>query len=361
MRWLDLVHRWTGGLVGLLLSLLGLSGAILVHRDLWTIAPHKGDALMQDTGRIAEAVTAMMQDPVHRPEMITFASADFGLNRLAYRQGAGAYADQAGTILTRWDSPWARPELWLTDFHKTLFAGETGHAVIGCAGLAGLLFVVTGIILWWRTRRTFEFRLLPKRMSRPAIVRQHRDLGIVVAPLLLLSFTTGSILVFRPLSSVLLGPGAAKAIALAAKPPVGKPVAMGETLDWGTMIRRARTRFPDAGFRSLSLPRKNNGLITLRMKHPWEWLPNGRTTLWFAADTGALVGARDASAAPRQVQGYNMLFPLHAGKVGGLAFRIVMTLSGIALTLLGSLTMWTFWFKRSQTMPAVRRPVKKLS
>jgi len=29
------LHRWTGGLIGLLLAALGLSGAILAHKDVW--------------------------------------------------------------------------------------------------------------------------------------------------------------------------------------------------------------------------------------------------------------------------------------------------------------------------------------
>ena len=36
-------------------------------------------------------------------------------------------------------------------------------------------------------------------------------------------------------------------------------------------------------------------------------------------------------------------FPLHAAKVGGLAYRLVMTVSGLALTLLGTLAVVTFW------------------
>lgn len=355
MHWIDLAHRWTGGLIGLLLAMIGLSGSILIHRDLWTIVQHKADAPVRDTSLIARAITAIMADPVNRPEMITFASDGFGVDRLAYRHDAGAYADQSGKVLVRWDSHWVRPELWLADFHQNLFSGETGHTVVGCLGVAGLFFVLSGIFLWWRTRRTFELRVLPKRLSRPAIVRHHRDLGIVIAPLLLLSFTTGAILVFRPLSSMLLGPGAAVVIAKAAKPPKAGPAKLARHLDWEAVIRESRQRFPNAAFRSLSLPRKDSGLITIRMKQPWEWLPNGRTTLWFAADTGAIVEARDAARSPSQVQAYNLLYPLHAGKVGGLAYRLVMTASGLGLTLLGTLAVWTFWFRRG---PHVMRPAR---
>lgn len=351
MKLLDTLHRWSGGLIGLLLALVGLTGAILVHRDAWVALPHAADRQVQDTGVLAATVHKLMADPARRPQSITFANADFGLDRLSYKGGAGAYVTQAGEPVLAWESQWERPELWLSDFHKHLFAGDGGEAVIGIAGLLGLFFVVSGTVLWWRTRGTFAFRLWPARMTRPSIVRHHRDLGIVVAPLLALSLVTGSVLVFRPLASVVLGPGAASEIEHVLKAPKAPEVRLADTLDWAAMMRAARARFPDAEVRSLSLPRGKGGLITVRMRGPGEWLPNGRTTVWFAADTGRMVKARDAAVLPARVTAYNAFYPLHAAKVGGLAMRLVMTLSGVALTLLGTLAVWSFWFRR----PAGRR------
>ena len=46
-----------------------------------------------------------------------------------------------------------------------------------------------------------------------------------------------------------------------------------------------------------------------------------------------------------------MLYPLHAAKVGQLPFRLLMSVSGLAMGLLGTLAVWTFWFKR----PKIRR------
>lgn len=353
MRLLDSLHRWTGGIVGLLLAVLGLTGLFLVHRDSLTFAPHAGDVRVTDMESLA-ATTQHLMTTGPMPQSITYASDDFGLLRLAYKGGKGAYADQAGALVMQWDSQWQRPELWLFDLHHHLFMGEVGDTVIGLAALCGLFFVVTGVLLWWRTRKTFAFRLWPARMSRSSIVRHHRDLGIVVAPLLLLSLMTGAILIFRPMTAILFGPGAPAQIdrSLAAPPP--RVAELGKHLDWAAMIRTAHARFPDAQLRSLSPPRKDNGLITIRMKRPPEWLPNGRTTLWFAADTGALVDARDAAQLPGTVRGYNMLYPLHAAKVGGLAYRLVMSLSGLAMALLGTLAVWSFWFKRPRK-PAPRR------
>lgn len=342
MKLLDLLHRWTGGILGLLLALLGLSGALLVHKDAWIMLPHADDAQVTSTEKVAATVEKLMA--IQNAQGILFASKGFGLHRVGLGDDAGAYADQSGEIVTRWTSQWERPELWLFDFHHHLFAGDTGETIIGVAGIAGLFFVISGLFLWWRTRRTFKLRLWPSRMSRPAVVWQHRDLGIIVAPLLLLSIYTGLTMIFRPTTMLVLGPSAPDIVGKALEPPPSTKLEQGD-IDWRTIIHTAKARFPDAEFRTLSLPRGDKGLITVRMKQPAEWLPNGRSTLWFAADTGRLVETRDALKQPAAMRGFNMLFPLHAARVGGLPYRLLMTISGLALALLGSLAVWTFWFR----------------
>lgn len=329
-----------------MLALLGLTGALLVHRDAWVMLPHVHDALVTDTAAISATVERLMADPAHRPESISFASDSFGLHRLRMDGGAGAYVDQAGNPVANWASQWERPEIWLFDLHHHLFAGDSGEIVIGIAGLCGLFFVISGALLWWKNRKTYEFRLLPKRMSRVSILRHHRDLGILAAPLLALSCYTGVALVFRPTTALVLGPSAPAVIEKALKQPQPIGAKLADKLDWGAMLRTAQARFPDARMRILSLPRKDSGLISLRMKQPAEWTPNGRTMLYFAADTGHLVEVRDGLKLPAQARGFNMLYPLHAAKVGGLAFRLVMTFSGLAMMLLGSLAVWSFWFRR---------------
>lgn len=351
MKLLDAIHRWMGGLIGLLLALLGLTGTILLHKDAWIMLPHSGDTQAQATALLANTAQRLMSDAAHRPQSITFATSDFGLDRLTYADGSGAYVTQAGDPVAKWSSQWERPELWLFDLHHHLVAGEWGETLIGIAALCRLFFLVSGVVLWWRTRQTFQVRLLPARFTRPAIVRHHRDLGVIVAPLLAMSLVTGAVLVFRPMAALLFGPGAPEEINLALSAPAARPGPVAKEFDWAGMITRARERFPQAEVRSLSLPRNNDGLITLRMRGQQEWLPNGRTTVWFAADNGELVAARDAAELSRTVIAYNALYPLHAGKVGGLLYRVVVTLSGFALTLLGSLTVWTFWFARSKRKP----------
>lgn len=346
MKWLDLVHRWTGGFVGLILAIMGLTGAILIHKDDWIMLPHASDARIADPAIVA-ATTETLLRANPDAQGIIYASDRFGLHQLRLGHGAGAYADQAGTIVTNWSSQWQRPELWIFDLHHHLFSGDIGETVIGIAGLCAILFVVTGVILWWRTRKTFKVRLWPKRLSRPAIVMQHRDLGIIVAPLLLLSAITGTMMIFRPFAMMMVAPfGSPADVTNALKAPKVASGPLSARPNWRAMILAAHARFPDAQIRILSIPREEGDPISIRMKRAGEWLPNGRSTLWFDAADGHLLEARDALAMPSAAQAFNGAYPLHAAKVGGLAYRLLMTVSGLSMAMLGSLTVWTFWFKR---------------
>lgn len=345
MKTLRLLHRWAGGFVGLLLALMGLSGALLVHEDAFLRAtvPHAADPQRQDTATLA-AAAAKIFAAEDRPRSIVLATQRLGLHKLAYKGEQGAYADQDGAIVQAWSSNWARPEAWLFDFHHHLFNGDAGEVVGGVAGLLGLGFVVTGLILWWPTRRMFQFRLWPKAARRAAIVHHHRDLGAWVAPLLILSLATGAAMNLKWFSQALRAPFSPPAVMEAASaPPKIKGGKLAADLDWAKVIGAAQARFPGAEVRTIALPAKAGGLIQIRLRQRSEWLPNGRSVAWFDPADGRLVASRDALALPLGSRLANADYPLHAAKVGGLAYRLVMTVSGLALGLLGGLAVVSFW------------------
>ena len=348
MRWVDLFHRWAGGVVGLLLALLGLSGAILVFKHRWLAwLPGASDPQRQDIEALARQMEVGVT-PASQTRSVVFAQEDFGLTQLSYVDGSGAYADQSGEIVTAWTSQWDRIELWLFDFHHHLFLDDLGETVAGIAALVGLVFVVTGAILWWRLRGTFRLRLWPKRMSRPAIVTQHRDIGIVFAPMLFLTMATGMLMVFKPVSNALFMPGQAEdALQAPFLPPeVQGGGALAPRPDWRAMFTTARALYPDAEIRLVALPREPGKLIQMRLRQPAEWLPNGRTLLWFRPDNGALVDHRDVQKMAVGIRAYHMVYPIHAAKVGGIIWQLLVAATGLVLALLGSLAVWSFWFKR---------------
>jgi hypothetical protein len=86
MKLLDLLHRWGGGLLGLILAVLGLSGAILVHKEEWIGLPHAADARVTDPAQLGQLADRLLAG-ASGGESIVFASDRFGLVQL--RDGAG--------------------------------------------------------------------------------------------------------------------------------------------------------------------------------------------------------------------------------------------------------------------------------
>nr|WP_294849119.1 PepSY-associated TM helix domain-containing protein [uncultured Sphingomonas sp.] len=341
MKSLSLIHRWMGGIVGLLLALLGLSGALLVWESAWIQIPGASDPVIenvQQLGSISENAAAA------GAARITFASDEIGLHHVAFANSAGEYVRQDGAVAEQWSSMWARPEWWLFDFHHHLFAGETGEWFTGIAGIAGLIFSASGAILWWRSRRAFEWRLWPRKIQPGPIVRHHRDLGIVTLPLLFISFLTGLGMLYGNVARTLVGGTDPLPPPKVARLHVGPPPIT-------NMLIAAKRRFPDAEIRRLTIPSKPGAAYSVRMRQPAEWTPNGRTTLFFDG-AGRLLRVDDAALGNRGDRLIDTFYPVHTGKVGGIMWKIAMTISGLALTLLGSLAVYSFWIRRANK----RRP-----
>lgn len=351
MKTLSFLHRWSGGLIGLLLAILGLTGTILLWEDTWISLPGAHDPVIERVetfGAVAERAAAQ------GATRITFASDEIGLHQIAREGGAGSYVNQAGTTVASWSSQWQRPELWIFDLHHHLFSGEIGETIAGVAGMFGLLFVITGSILWWRSRRAFRWRLLPKKFQPGALVAHHRDIGILVAPLLLVSFMTGAGMVFPSASRVALSPlGQMEA---RAKPPRAEPAPGPAPI--AAMLRQAKANFPEAQLRRLIIATKPGQAFAVRMRQPFEWNPNGRTALYFDG-RGQLLKVDNPASASRATAIFGTFYSVHTGKSGGLAWKLAMTLSGFGLTLLGSLATWSFWFRRAKRKTA-RRPLEGL-
>ncbi len=286
----------------------------------------------------------LLADPTLELTSIIFPTGSLGLFRLSFAGDRGGYADQSGTVLVRWTSKWERLELWLFAFHHDLMMGEIGSMISGGLALIGVGFVLTGALLWWRTRKTFAFRVLPGRWSRLHIMRHHRDLGAVMSPLLLIAMLTGAMLTLRPVADFLLAPLSPPgtiAESLAAPNVKGGPI--DRHFDWRTMLQAVRSSYVDAELRTLSVPQREGQLVRVRVRQPDEWLPNGRTVLWFDPANGRLIESRDAHELPLATRAFNLVYPIHASSVGGLAYKAVMTLAGLALTLLGTLAIYGFW------------------
>lgn len=342
MKLLSLLHRWTGGIVGLLLAVIGLSGTVLLWEDSWVSLPG-ADAPPTADPRVLGQVVSTAFDIAPDLARITFASEEIGLHQAIYADGSGAYIAHDGTLVDRWSSLWERPELWLFDLHHYLLLGNTGKTITGVLGIVLLLFSITGLILWWRTRKTFRFRLWPARFTASAIVRHHRDLGAVASPLLLLAAITGSLMVFPVASTVILAP-----LAQAKEAPTlpANLQQAGPGTDWQGVLASANAVFPGAAPRRLMMPSEPGAPIAIRYRQDFEWTPNGRSYVWVDPGETAVLAADDPANGDAASAIVEKFYPVHSAKVGGWAWRLVMSFAGLALVLLGLLASWSFWKTR---------------
>ncbi len=362
MKLLSLLHRWTGGLVGILLAIIGLSGTVLLWEDSWILLDGANDPVLNDPVAMGHAIQVAL-DTGPGLSRVTFAGDEIGLHQAAYSDGGGAYIAQDGTVVDRWSGMWERPELWLFDLHHYLLLGETGKTVTGVLGILLLAFTITGVILWWRTRKTFRFRLWPPRYTASAIVRHHRDLGVVVSPLLILAAATGTLMIFPAASSVLLAPFGQED----AKPALPSDLAdVGPATDWNAVMTNAQAAFPSAAPRRLMMPSEPGAPIAIRYRQDFEWTPNGRSYVWIAPDTAAVVATGDPAKGSTASAISEKFYPVHAAKVGGIVWRIAMTFAGLALAVLGLLASWSFWMGkvgkrtgRARVAPRGGRPIRQ--
>lgn len=333
------LHRWTGGIVGILLAVIGLSGTVLLWEDSWIMLPGADQPVVNDPVALGRAIAAAREAG---PDLsrITFASEEIGLHQATYGDGSGAYLDQGGAIIERWASMWDRPELWLFDLHHYLFMGEPGQIVTGILGFLLLGFSATGLLLWWRTRKTFRLRIWPARFTTSAIVRHHRDLGAVASPILILAACTGALMVFPAVSMWLLAPISQEHAALPLPQDLASP---DESTNWPLVMAQAQARFPAAVPRRLMMPSEPGAPLAVRFKQEFEWTPNGRTYVWIDSQSARVVSTQDPATGDFASALTEKYYPVHSAKVGGMAWRLVMTFGGLALAMLGTFATFSFW------------------
>jgi uncharacterized iron-regulated membrane protein len=234
-------------------------------------------------------------------------------------------------VIDEW-GPHDRVMGFLFDLHAHLMAGETGERVGGYVALLGVFLSVTGLVLWWPTRRLFRLRdLLPRGLSRRALLVWHRNVGISTSPILLIVLLTGSGLVFYSTAGAILNGlfGDAPVVAATPSADAGPPVRLADA----AMLARVEEEFPEARLVFYYPPRDGIGYSQFRLKQPCELHPNGRSYLYLDVD-GRVLRKTDACASPPGEKALQAMYPLHAGKTQSGVYRFLTFLGGLGLTML---------------------------
>lgn len=320
--------------LSLFLFVFAITGSALVYKEaLWRIAhPElRIDDPSLTAAEFAEGIRAADRQFGERVRSVKFPEPGVPAFHL-YLEGGEAFLDVGDfRVIDEW-TPRSRPTALLFDLHAHLMAGERGEIVGGWISLAGVLLAVTGLILWWPTRRQFRWRhLLPHGLARRHLIAWHRDLGLVFTPLLLILLLSAAGLVFYNTAGALLNGMFGDEPPLAVTPEVARtadpPLADAAILD------QVALSFPDARPVFYYPPSADAAFHEFRLKQPCELHPNGRSYLYLSLEGDVIERVDPCLNGPGEKL-LHATYPLHAGKADSAVYKLLVFLGGLVLAAL---------------------------
>lgn len=355
IRRLFAIHRITGAVVAINLFLLSVTGMILVFGS-------EIDALF--SGRIKSAssaaprplpelvAAAQQSRPTDRPVYVYF---EEGKPELAYVGMAPPGTKDPSRITVVWlDARTARAARvtegdeggflrFIYDLHAKLFLGEAGKLLVGLLGLALVLSIATGFIVYGPAIRRFWFGML-RTSGRLSLLAAdlHKLVGAALSGWLLVVAVTGVLLGFGTVAQLIFQRTALAELTAPYRghPPPERIAAL------DAVVAQAKRRFPQSELALLSWPGSDYS-----GDYHFGVFMRGRSGLerklfklaFVDAATGTLAAAREL---PWYLKAVFLSQPLHYGDYGGLPLKILWALFGLASAVLSATGFYVFVARR---------------
>ncbi|MGQ0591201.1 MAG: PepSY-associated TM helix domain-containing protein [Gammaproteobacteria bacterium] len=354
--WLQ-VHLWLGLILGLFLSVFGITGSILVfyqeidewlNPDLLTVAPpaagasyrpfeqlqEAGEAVAPKDAKLTfasyprnEAATLMLSFGVPGPDGIT---ESWGVGVDPY---TGAIT---GKRLERRPNRWL-PETFLGfvfELHYALLLPEVGGTVVGVMGCTLLFSVLTGLILWWpltgkwRQALTVKHRTSPQRFNYDL----HKTSGFYTALVLFAVLLSGvSMVLSEQFVSVveLFSPATYRYFFHSTPRPDATPIPMAQA------VTAVNTLYPEGRAHWIyGAPEATDTYTVCKngVDRPGSWLD--RVCVVLDRYTGEFLDVDDPRIGSAGEVFMQWQWPLHSGYAFGWTGRILVFLIGFACPVL---------------------------
>ncbi|MDY0977557.1 PepSY-associated TM helix domain-containing protein [Massilia sp. CFBP9012] len=238
----------------------------------------------------------------------------------------------------------------LHGLHSALWLEQTGKAILALAAFVYLLLAVSGIVLWWPRRWPPSLRIeLGKGFTR-ASFDLHRIGGVVFALVLGVSIATGAYLAWRPIGGWISRLAGAPVVA-APKLPAGD----GPAASLDALAAAAQAAFPDGRIGLFLYTPHLDRPLAVRMHVPDDPHPNGRSVVWLDPRSSQVLARHRWDTLDPGTRMNSIVYPLHTGKLGGVAGEAAVALLGLVLGALGGTGLVLWWQRRRARLGAGRR------
>ncbi len=343
------LHRWVGLAFAALLLVQGLSGALLVFREEiegiihpgLVVTPAETRAPMQglvDTVR-ESAPHAKLQRIKFADDPTRAATASLRLeNDAPWIVAIDPYTGE----IVRAGSYGAWPAEWLFHLHDTLLAGKAGEIIVTIEGVALIFLAVFGIIIWWPGRRRLKsgFRILTGQGADRTVRTAHRAIGAAIGIVLVMSGTTGALLIHRAALQAYLP--------VVPRPKFEIALSQAPLLPVDTLIADARGRHGLLPLREVRFSGAAGQVVALYFQDEASRRPNATRQYFYNAYEGVELGRYEPAALPPMNTAYDWLFTIHTGKAGGLVGRLVVLAAGLSLVFFAGSGVWLWFSARRQ-------------
>lgn len=356
------VHLWLGLSLGLLLALLGLTGALLVFYVEIDSALHP-EVRVATTAPAADwsspvwdkvLATGRRQYPDPKGEWSLEATGEAGAIPARFYPGSGhgdhhaeremVWFSQDGSQVVRGQT-WGRYAMsFIYEIHMHLFAGEPGRLVVGWGGLATLLVLISGVMTWWprgSLRNALSFKSRSGDLRRLRDLHKHAGLWSLLVVVVLVF--TGVLLALPEVKGPVLA-------ALIEKPdeiPGPKSTqSQGNQVSLARALAAGHAALPQARLSFIDVPGQGDAPIRIRVQVPGD--PHRRfpgSFIYIDQYTAQVLAIHDIGRGNSATRLATWIRPLHDGSIAGTGTRVLAIVFGLApLALL--VTGFLFWRRR---------------
>ena len=354
-------HKWTALILGLWIVLNGLSGTLLVFQrkieanldlDLYrTGQPYETADFAVMTEAVGAAYPGMSFHKVERDnkyadEAYRFTLSPDGEPQSYFTDLEVFVKPVTGEILG--DRPWLTFMKATRLFHMELLAGHTGETVMGYMAIFLTISIFVGVVLWWPKNGKYKRALQVKSASgTPRLMRDlHNVAGMYFLIVLGMVCITGLTVVF---------PRQAQAVVELFLPtPPTQPFSVSEPTGSPVSLARAaaavEASYPGAVPTLIGMPLSDRGTYSFRIEPAGLDFTVYTSVIYIDQYTGEIVSAFDpvTQSPTRSLIGLWSIYS-HNGQMFGMAGRLLVFGSGIAIAVLFGSGIYIWLRKRKTT------------